>query len=616
MKSFLCLVISASVAMFAPVALADTKPSVSNSASAAKSKRSIAVIYKAETKSAAKRTERSVQRALKSVERAFVRYGYSVVQPKPEVYRILDQGPSVVVTFDRGAGLTLLLSAEVSSRAANTPERVYAEVVLSARVMLGSEVVAPEFAEGRIEARKTSLERGYAAAADRAAKKLTRQIQATIKDIPPEKFAALTQPPGKIDSAVVLAPEVLKPKPPKPQPRPDPTPKPKPRNPPVVTGPDATNNCKPVPSDRAQRPTPRTPPKPDGSAGVPIQAPQESGTNAPGSSAAAPIAVPGGSDTAANKPSSSAATPIEVPGRERPNSSAGVPITASASKSLGGKAAEPCGLPRPAKVHGLVIGVWDFSIVRENGMRGAGDLASVKNDVEAITGALRDLGAASKDVVVLANRQATTDSVRQALRNAVSKVGPEDLFVMYISSHGVPKDNGTTAFGRPVLSDYSRDASGLIDFWEIQSLLKGLPTNRILWIVDTCHAGGATLGLQNVAIGAGSGSIEVRKLSFFDPSVAARHANAQQHFAVLSSSMPDQVSFAGTGPSRFTKVLVESMSTLRNGGDTIGNVFRQQVQPGVTRETRRLCADKKRCNDYDAQYPVLGVAGRGYYIRF
>ena len=626
----------------------------------------IAVLYKAETTTAIVRTDRAVQETLIEIDRELTRRSYRVVQPDPAIYKILDRGPSVLVTFDPKAGLALLLSAESSIRDADTPERIFTEVSLTARIMLGPEVLAPASANARIEARRDAQAQGLSAAARRAAARLVEDLHAQVKALPPERLASLEGRAPRVADHAVLGmvapvPSQVTPAPAPVQPRPGPAaggdvtkpPRPtgsptrpppaQPASPPTVQ-PEAERGRRapPVGGSLARPAEPSTPPgtsddrsqRPGPSAGAPIDIPAQR----PESSAGRPIEVPAQRPEAsasrpievpAQRPEASAGRPIEVPA-QRPEASAGRPIVApgAAADQAAQRPADPPsspgprtrgegepGLPRPPRVHALIVGLWDFSPLRNAGERGWSDLPGVRNDVTLLQTALRQLGANPDDIRTLTNNQATQDALARELRLAVNRVKAGDLFVLYISSHGAPKKFGVNAFGLPVLSDFARYADAdRMDFWTIQAMVMNLPTDKILWIVDTCHAGGAMLGLTSVTVGPGSRSISTQPAGSFSAEVAVQSAVPGKNMAVLSSSLPDQVSLGGRGASVFTQVLVEQVGKLANGSRTIGSVFEENVQPTVAARTRETC--RAGCSGYDAQYAVLGRAGRGHLIRF
>ena len=71
----------------------------------------LTVLYRPATATAPSRLDPAVQAAMLALEEEFLQRGFRVLQPKPEVYALMDRGPGVVVTFADDAGFSAVFSA-------------------------------------------------------------------------------------------------------------------------------------------------------------------------------------------------------------------------------------------------------------------------------------------------------------------------------------------------------------------------------------------------------------------------------------------------------------------------------------------------------------------------
>ena len=97
----------------------------------------ITIMYRAATASAPPRLDPAVQSALLALEEEFLKQGFRVLQPKPEIYGVLDKGPGVVVTFADDAGFSAVFSAYRNLRPMPGQDAGVAEVRLQMRVFVG-----------------------------------------------------------------------------------------------------------------------------------------------------------------------------------------------------------------------------------------------------------------------------------------------------------------------------------------------------------------------------------------------------------------------------------------------------------------------------------------------
>ncbi len=181
-------------------------------------------------------------------------------------------------------------------------------------------------------------------------------------------------------------------------------------------------------------------------------------------------------------------------------------------------------------------------------------------------------------VKLLVNEQATRGRILSELGDKwLPRVAnPDDLVVIYISSHGSPSDldvggvNYLLAYDTDVNSLY---ASG-IPMQDLARIIKGrVHSDRVVVILDACHSGAADPGSKGINR---TGNLDVESIA---------QGTGQ---LVISSSQPSEVSWESKtyANSVFTSHLIHS---LKMNGDktTLGQAFdnmKEKVREEVLRE--------------------------------
>jgi hypothetical protein len=284
-------------------------------------------------------------------------------------------------------------------------------------------------------------------------------------------------------------------------------------------------------------------------------------------------------------------------------------------------------LQKPNKVWALLVGISDFAEARHKTGWEIGDLKGVRADMELMQRTLLERGVPPANILQLLDKTASASNFRQQLRTLQMKASRDDLILVYLSSHGMAADMrkatqekpSLSGYGLPVFHDFNpSDANTIVDFWEIQSLLLNSRAQQVVWMVDTCHAGGAALGLQTAAvqrIRAEQDPQERVQLSsrglqriepaaaVFNPQQVAQTASqvaSGRHFIVLSAATPEQLALE-TGNGLFTASLAQGLK--RNKSPVaIEQLFRDHIDRQVQE------AASKRGH---IQQPMLGKSGRG-----
>lgn len=270
-------------------------------------------------------------------------------------------------------------------------------------------------------------------------------------------------------------------------------------------------------------------------------------------------------------------------------------------------------LPAPARRWALVVGMSDHSSLRARGLE-ISDLPGVARDMGLVTQMLRELNFEAQNIAVLRDAQATSSAVRAHMKRLAAQVGPDDVLVLFISSHGGNKDFSASGFGMPVLADFNPRNPDNLDFWELQSMARNL-RGRVVWLNDTCHSGGAATNVATVQVSARGvqASTGLRGPDALSVAQAAPPALAGQDFAILTASSPQEISLDTSEGGLFTKTLVRAVRDTR-GRLPIGQVFAERVHAPVVDASRRICKGGSGCHGNPQQTPVMAVGGRGYQI--
>ncbi len=517
----------------------------------------VTVLYRRESAQAPSRLEPVIQSATLALEAEFVNRGFRVVQPTAEVYKLLDQGQGVIITFAEDAGFSLVFSAYADVRPAPGQDAGIAEVRLATRVYVGRHILVAEEGRGqmftRLEPsnREFGMRRGLELAARRAAADVADKAARQLQALSPERINQMVgAKPSSVTTAQVVA----------------------------VPAPGAVPA---LPGDVAP--------------GVPGAPPPLAPTTP--ALAAAPVAPPG------LPPAAVAVAPPAMPGRVP------VPVPVLPVTPATAVAAD---LAEPKQRWALVIGMSDYSSVRAATGSTISDLPGVARDTSFVVDSLAKLGFAKERTAILRDRQATGTAIRGVLKQLAGKVGDDDVVVIFISAHGADKDEGASGFGMPILADFKpRDAAAL-DFWEMQSFAKNL-RGRVMWINDTCHSGGAAKDVASVVV-SGSGVTASKDVRGPDAQVVAGGAGPGQDFAILTACGPNEISWETSEGGLFTTKLFREL--VASGGRVpVASLYAERVQGHVVQQSRRMCNTGNLCGQYPQQTPIMAYNGRGNQIR-
>jgi WD40 repeat protein len=249
---------------------------------------------------------------------------------------------------------------------------------------------------------------------------------------------------------------------------------------------------------------------------------------------------------------------------------------------------------RPS-LYAIVVGIQEFKNPRLA-------LKYPVADAKLIGDTLRRHAAAlfqAVEIKLLTTPQETSrDSLVQALRDARQKVGPEDLFVFFVASHGTVDEGEyfliTSNVGSTSTLKLKTDALGQAD---LNELIANIPATKKLVVIDTCNAGKLGETLQAAVLTRG-----------MSEETAMRILGRAVGSTVLSASTSTQEAVEGyQGHGLFTWVVSEGLGGSADlDGD--GFVTTLELATYVDDKVPALAEQIFR----RAQYPIVSPSGQGF----
>jgi hypothetical protein len=251
---------------------------------------------------------------------------------------------------------------------------------------------------------------------------------------------------------------------------------------------------------------------------------------------------------------------------------------ASASSTPGGRGFET--IPpaktiekRAGRLFAVVIGVSHYA---KGGDQQINDLQYADRDAKSVLDFLKSPaggGVADQDSLLLLNGDATTESVRHALFNFLTKPQEQDTVIIYIAGHGAPDPNDPrniyflTADSKP--DDMGATAFPMFELSDVFERI--LKAKRVITFADTCHS----YGFTGARAGAGS-----RHANNLVNQYLQRYASKGQR-AVITASDISESSFEdakwGEGHGVFTYFLLQGLGgkadANHDGVVTAGELF-------------------------------------------
>jgi WD40 repeat protein len=247
-------------------------------------------------------------------------------------------------------------------------------------------------------------------------------------------------------------------------------------------------------------------------------------------------------------------------------------------------------------LYALVIGINEYKNPKLQLNYAVADATLFANTLKKGASALFD----KVEVKKLSSKEETTrENILKELKSMQS-LNPDDLFVLYVASHGTVDDGEyfliTSNVGSTRTEKLKTDAIGQSVFKE---LVSNIPATKKLIIIDTCNAGALGEAIQVAMLTRGMSEDTAMK-------ILSRAVGS----TILSAATSMQEALEGyQGHGLFTYVLTEGLKGKADKGNT-GYVRTTELADYVDNEVPTLAEKifKK------AQYPTISISGQAFPI--
>jgi hypothetical protein len=244
--------------------------------------------------------------------------------------------------------------------------------------------------------------------------------------------------------------------------------------------------------------------------------------------------------------------------------------------------------------HALVVGV-------------GADLPGTIDDAVGLANILQDPTRCAYlpgQVRVLTGSEATRDAVLAALNALAQTTNAQSTVVIYFSGHGyrVTSPPGEFYYLMPYGYELTRLYQTAISGAEFTGRLRTIPAQKLLVLLDCCHAGG--VGESK------SPGLQLTK-SPLPPEAPGFLAEGSGR-VLIASSREDEVSFAGQPYSAFTLALIEALCgagvAKKDGYVRVADLalHTRQVVPGRTRDRQHPILHFEQADNFSLAYYAGG----------
>ena len=220
-----------------------------------------------------------------------------------------------------------------------------------------------------------------------------------------------------------------------------------------------------------------------------------------------------------------------------------------------------------AKGHAVVIGISNYCSQHIPSLPEA--VLNDARDVAAVLSSRDHCGYKEENLQLLLNGDATLNRIRQALRVMTEVSRPEDTALIFFSGHGAVLDGADGPVSAIIPVDCQPKAMNNTCLLEpeISEILRAIPTQRLLVLIDACHSGGAG-SFKN------QGTLESLGLGYSEKSLERLSQGVGR--VLIASSRANEYSrvLPGERNSIFTCQLLEALCGRgRTSGDGFIRVF-------------------------------------------
>lgn len=144
------------------------------------------------------------------------------------------------------------------------------------------------------------------------------------------------------------------------------------------------------------------------------------------------------------------------------------------------------GEPSVGNRYAIVIGISDYPGT-------AYDLNYADDDaIEMKKALIENYGYTETDIILITDLQATHSNILTAIKNVGNSVSDKDEMVFFFSGHGMSGEADDGDSEKLDESIVAHDGANLVPIWdgELKAAFEGFKTSRIIFIFDSCLAGG------------------------------------------------------------------------------------------------------------------------------
>jgi hypothetical protein len=247
-------------------------------------------------------------------------------------------------------------------------------------------------------------------------------------------------------------------------------------------------------------------------------------------------------------------------------------------------------------IHALVIGINDFKNPKLQLKYSVADAQLFADTLEKSAGGLFD----KVNIRRLTTREETTSENIKRELTILQKLNPDDLFVLYVASHGTVDDGEYFLITSNVgATSTQRLKSDALTQTELKGLVANIPTTKKVIVLDTCNAGAMGDAMQVAMLTRGMSEDTAIK-------ILSRAVGS----TILSASTSAQEAVEGyQGHGLFTWVLAEGLNGKADKTKS-GFIKTTDLADYVDSEVPTL-AEKvfKR-----SQYPTISMSGQPFHI--
>lgn len=274
----------------------------------------------------------------------------------------------------------------------------------------------------------------------------------------------------------------------------------------------------------------------------------------------------------------------------------GATVSASAVSAPGTNASPAASKDAIRNRYALVVGISNFADPAIN-LRYA-----AKDAVDFAKFLTSDAHFPADNVKLLTDKDATRDNIIKQLGGGWlgRRAGPDDLVVIYVSSHGSTAKDEAGGVNFLVAHDTEPEAllsTGIPMQWLSQIIKEQVHARRVVLVMDVCHSGASAGGQKGL----------IRENQFDLTKVPIGEGQA-----IICSSAPEQVSWESKtyANSVFTRKLIEGLKQ-NNGQADLNQAFaylKDQVEAEVLRDRGKLQTPIFFNKNWQGPAPVLTVS--------